>query len=162
MELLGLLVAAQPEWPWPMRLDLVRQAWDEARHAHLAIRRLEELGGHIGMYPVERWLYQFVVYLDDPLEQLIALQRVTEGYALDLHRARVESLSQAEDPRSALVFDYIAADETLHVSIGNWILRLTADSPERQAHLLDRQKDLEAELMASIAWREDWAEEVFE
>ena len=41
MLLLGRVVVDFPELPWKLQLELLRQAWDEARHAWMAKRRLE-------------------------------------------------------------------------------------------------------------------------
>ena len=45
VEVLGRVLADARELPWPMRRDLFRQLWDEARHAEMSWRRMQELGG---------------------------------------------------------------------------------------------------------------------
>ena len=50
VERMGRIIADFPEIPWQMKMDMAHQAWDEARHAEIVQRRLEELGGHVGMF----------------------------------------------------------------------------------------------------------------
>ena len=56
-EVQSLEIAAQtlvdfPDAPWGIRLHLARQCWDETRHAQLFLRRLIELKGTKGEFPI--------------------------------------------------------------------------------------------------------------
>src|SRR5215467_11940189 len=56
-EMQTLEIAAQsladfPDAPWELRLQLARQCWDESRHTQILYRRLCELGGYKGEFPV--------------------------------------------------------------------------------------------------------------
>jgi bacterioferritin (cytochrome b1) len=70
VERMGRILADFPDIPWQMKLDMARQAWDEARHAEIVQRRLEELGGHVGMFKTSCWGWEQDVNRPDPLERL--------------------------------------------------------------------------------------------
>lgn len=136
-DLLGQLLAHTPELPWKMRLDLARQMWDEARHAEMSWRRMEELGGPPDpLPPVPPLILTVVGDAVDPLERLIVLQRAIEGRVTERHRYRVVHLARdLNDPQTARLFEYIVADERSHIANSTWIDRLVADDPERIARL---------------------------
>ncbi len=76
VERMGRILADFPGIPWQMKLDMAHQAWDEARHAEIVRRRLEELGGHVGMFRTSCWGWEQDVNRGDPLERL-ALSNMT-------------------------------------------------------------------------------------
>src|SRR2546429_9590626 len=41
-----------PEAPWELRMHLARQCWDESRHVAGLYRRLREIGGYKGEFPI--------------------------------------------------------------------------------------------------------------
>lgn len=56
-EMQSIEIAAQsladfPDAPWELRMELARQCWDESRHAGALLRRLKQMGGHKGEFPV--------------------------------------------------------------------------------------------------------------
>jgi rubrerythrin len=136
-DLLGQLLAHTPELPWQMRLDLARQMWDEARHAEMSWRRMEELGGPPEpLPPVPPLILGVVGDAVDPLERLIVLQRAIEGRVTERHRYRVVHLARdLNDPQTARLFEYIVSDERSHIGNSAWIDRLVGDDPARIARL---------------------------
>jgi bacterioferritin (cytochrome b1) len=136
-DLLGQVLAHGAALPWQMRLDLARQMWDEARHAEMSWRRMEELGGRPDpLPPVPPLILGVVGDATDPLEKLLILQRVIEGRVTERHRYRVIHLSQElGDLQTARLFEYIVADERDHIGNSAWIDRLVGDNPERMAQL---------------------------
>jgi hypothetical protein len=94
--------------------------------------------------------------IEDPLEQLLILQRVVEGRVVERHRARVVRLVRdLGDPATARLYEYIVADERTHVANSAWIPRLVGDDPERLAHLARLQARCEALLEEVLARRDD-------
>jgi bacterioferritin (cytochrome b1) len=136
-DLLGQLVAHNPDLPWPMRLDLARQMWDESRHAEMSWRRMLELGGPPNpLPPVPPLILTVIGEAVDPLERLIVLQRAIEGRVTERHRFRVIHLARdLNDPITARLFEYIVADERSHIGNSAWVDRLVGDDPARQARL---------------------------
>jgi len=69
-EITSLDIAAQclaefPDAPWELRLELARQCWDEARHVSALARRLAELGGAKGEFPISAFEWNVTCALDD-------------------------------------------------------------------------------------------------
>ena len=153
-DILGRVLADAPELPWAMRLDLARQFWDEARHAEMSWRRMEELGGVPDpVPPIPPLILTPMLGLTDPLERLLVLQRVIEGRVTERHRYRVYYLAHdLGDPTTARLYEYIVADERAHVGYSDWIPRLIGDDPERLARL-DRIHAEAEQLFESILTR---------
>jgi uncharacterized ferritin-like protein (DUF455 family) len=140
-EVLGRVLADAPELPWPMRLDLARQMWDEARHTQLTWQRLEELGGPPDpLPPVITSVLSTAAGLNDPLDRLIALQRAVEGRASDLlHGRLIALLDQHNDIQTGRLVEYLIADERNHIGYSKWIDWLVGDDAERKAQLEQTQ-----------------------
>lgn len=156
-DLLGQVLSHGAELPWQMRLDLARQMWDEARHAEMSWRRMEELGGRPDpLPPVPPLILGVVGDTADPLEQLLILQRVIEGRVTERHRYRVIHLSQElGDLQTARLFEYIVADERDHIGNSAWIDRLVGDDPQRMAQLHEIEMHAERALEDMLNRRED-------
>ena len=153
-DIIGRVLSDAPELPWAMRLDLARQFWDEARHAEMSWRRMQELGGPPEPTPpIPPLILEPMRALTDPLERLLVLQRVIEGRVTERHRYRVYYLAEElGDPVTARLYEYIVADERAHVGYSDWIPRLIGDDPERLARL-DRLHAEAEQLFESILTR---------
>ena len=157
VEILGRVLAAAPELPWPMRRALFRQLWDEARHAEASWQRMVELGGPPSPLPPAPPLIMTVCgQISDPLEQLFVLQRVVEGRVVERHRTRVVRLVRdLADPETARLYEYIVADERTHVANAAWVPRVLGDDPARLARLAELQARCEQDLERMLALRDD-------
>lgn len=109
--------------PWGLRFDMARQAWDEMRHAESLLIRVEELGGVIGMYPIDQEIWMYFRTGESLVEQLMIEQRLGEGQGLDGCLNVYNKLIDLDDLSTALIFDYIMADEVNHVERGNYWIR---------------------------------------
>ena len=134
-EVQSLEIAAQcladfPEAPWNLRLQLARQCWDETRHAMLLYRRLGEIGGQKGEFPVMNYEWGVTCSLDS-LEARLALQnRTFEGGEMDLLRKLADSWRQAGDDTTAEILLAILADEIQHVRFANqWLKQMAKENP---------------------------------
>ena len=129
-ELGGLEIAAQciadfPEAPWELRLELARQCWDETRHARLLYRRLLELGGRKGEFPVSNFEWRVTGMLDSLAARLAVQNRTFEAGQMDIVGKVVDDWRDAGDERTAVMLEGILADEVQHVRFANhWIRRL--------------------------------------
>ncbi len=143
VERTGRILAEFPDLPWAMRIDMARQSWDEARHAEIIQRRLEELGGSVGMYPVNFWGWEMDVNRPDPLERL-ALSNMTFERESSKHvRDWIAKAKNSGDTESVRVLEYILADEVTHVQYGlHWVDELTKHDPERRKRVLAYPKML--------------------
>ena len=134
-EIQSLEIAAQslvdfPDAPWEIRLHLARQCWDETRHARAILRRLEQLGGWKGEFPVINQEWGVVCMFDSLAGRLAVQNRLFEGGSLDVLRESVVLWGQWGDPTTAEVLDAVVADEVAHVRFANeWLERLKTEDP---------------------------------
>src|SRR5262245_16303107 len=130
LEIAALCLADFPEAPWALRLELARQCWDEARHAALALRHVQELGGWKGMYPCANLDCSVVAMLDSLPARLAVQHRTFEAGSLDIENAAVPMFRQMGEDAAAEVKDAVDADEIQHVRFANdWLRRLTDANP---------------------------------
>jgi Protein of unknown function (DUF455) len=157
VEVLGRALADARELPWAMRRDLFRQLWDEARHAEMSWRRMQELGGAPDPLPQAPPVILGVMdEIEDPIERLLVLQRVIEGRVVERHRLRVSTVARdLGDPVTARLYEYIVADECQHVGNSEWIPKIVGDDPERIGRLEQLQVACEAKLEEILARRVD-------
>ncbi len=137
VERMGRILADFPGIPWQMKLDMARQAWDEARHAEIVQRRLEELGGSVGMFRTSCWGWEQDVNRPDPLERLALSNMTFESESCKHLRDWIRKAKEGHDERSVQLLEFLLADEVNHVLYGiHWIDELTKDDPERRARVL--------------------------
>jgi uncharacterized ferritin-like protein (DUF455 family) len=134
-ELTSLDIAAQcvadfPDAPWELRMELARQCWDETRHVLALQRRLVEMGGRLGEFPVSSFEWCVTSAIDNLPGRLATQNRTFEAGAMDVVARLVEILRDAGDEETAHVLEAILADEIQHVRFANrWIKTLAADDP---------------------------------
>ncbi|MDP2884428.1 MAG: DUF455 family protein [Ignavibacteria bacterium] len=137
VERMGRILADFPEIPWQMKLDMARQAWDEARHAEIVQRRLEELGGHVGMFPTSCFGWEQDVNRPDPLERLVLSNMTFESESCKHLRDWIAKAKRTGDLRSLQLVEFLLADEVNHVLYGvHWIDELTKEDPERRKRVM--------------------------
>lgn len=134
-EVTSLDIAAEclaefPDAPWELRLELARQCWDETRHVAALERRLLELGGRKGEFPVSVFEWNVTCAIEDLPGRLASQNRTLEAGAMDVVGGLVRSVREAGDPATAEVLEAILADEVQHVRFANrWIKRLAQCDP---------------------------------
>ena len=120
-EMQSLEMAAQsladfPDAPWELRMCLARQCWDEHWHTRLLYRRLLEIGGYKGEFPVMNYEWCITCAVDSVWARLAIQNRTFEGGEIDLLRQLVKMWTDAGDATTAELLDGILADEIQHVS----------------------------------------------
>ena len=134
-EMQSLEMAAQsladfPDAPWDLRMCLARQCWDEHRHSRLLNRRLMELGGHKGEFPVMNYEWSVTCMVDSIWARLAIQNRTFEGGEMDLLRRLARMWAEAGDPVTAGLLEGILADEIQHVRFSNvWFKRMSKEDP---------------------------------
>lgn len=137
IERLGKMLAEFPELPWEMRVQIAKQAWDESRHAEALMRRLKELGGRVGDYPVNYWGWEVNVNRPDPLDRLAISNMTFESEACKHLSSWIETARKTGDEESARLIEFILMDEVTHVQLGKyWVDELTRNDPERRTRVL--------------------------
>jgi uncharacterized ferritin-like protein (DUF455 family) len=131
LEIAALCLTDFPEAPWELRMELARQCWDEARHAELSLRYLQELGGWKGMYPIANLDWSTVGMLDSLVARLAVQNRTFEAGSLDMANVMIPALREMGHHNAAEVKDAIDADEIQHVRFANeWLRRFTDEKPK--------------------------------
>ncbi len=134
-EMQTLEIAAQgladfPAAPWELRLQLARQCWDEARHTTLLYRRLRDLGGRKGEFPVMNYEWGVTQLLDSLPARLAVQNRTFEAGEMDLLRQQERMWNQAGDSETAALMDTLLADEVQHVRYANrWLKQMAQENP---------------------------------
>jgi uncharacterized ferritin-like protein (DUF455 family) len=153
-EVLSVEIAAQslvdfPDAAWDLRMCLARQCWDETRHAWLRFRRLRELGGYKGEFPIINQEWGVVCMLDSLPARLAVQNRTFEAGSLDGLPASIQSWTDVGDDRTAEITASILADEIQHVRFGNsWLKQLTKEDPRVLLKLAAAMEYLEATIAA--------------
>jgi len=131
LEIAAICLADFPAAPWELRLELARQCWDEARHTALMYRRLKEMGGWKGMYPIANLDWSVVAMLDSLAARLAVQHRTFEAGSLDIETFAIQMTHELGDHETAEIMEAIEADEIPHVRFGNDWLRRLADAEPR-------------------------------
>jgi len=128
------------EVPFPLKLDMARQCWDEARHVEISCKLGDWMGTQVGEYAESTILYEAACN-SDPVLRLTGVNRALEGLAIDVFNTMREFGQAAGDPVLEFCEDWMLADEVTHVKMGSdWLRRLTERDPERRARALEFQK----------------------
>ncbi len=126
-----------PRMPWEFHLDMARVVWDEIRHSEETCKHLQDLGGQVGMYPVVPGNFAYRIQLD-LLHRLQDLHRRGELLGLNGLLKSRNTFREMGDEIGARMFDFIQADETRHVAIGNrWVKWLLHDDVQQLKALGD-------------------------
>lgn len=134
-EMGALEIAAQclvdfADAPWALRMQIARQASDESRHVLILHRRLKEIGGRQGEFPVANFEWGVTGMIDDLPGRLAVQNRTFEAGLIDLLGVLKDKWRDAGDHTTAELLDGILADEIAHVRFANrWIRRLTEENP---------------------------------
>lgn len=125
--------------PFALKLDMARQAWDEARHVEISVKLSDWMGTEIGQFAENTVLFE-VACSNDPVLRLAGVNRALEGLAIDVFTTMKEFGDLAGDPYLEFCEDWMLADEVTHVKMGSdWLRRVTEDDPERRKKALEFQ-----------------------
>lgn len=135
-EITSLDIAAQclaeyPDAPWGLRMELARQAWDESRHVAGLARRLTDMGGYKGEFPISVFEWSITCAIDNLAGRLAAQNRTFEAGALDVVGGNIAAWREAGDAATADLLEAILADEIQHVRFANRWLRKMAEEDRR-------------------------------
>jgi uncharacterized ferritin-like protein (DUF455 family) len=127
------------EAPFALKLDMARQAWDEARHVEISVKLSDWMGSEIGQYAENTVLFA-AACSNDPVLRLAGVNRALEGLAIDVFTTMKEFGNLAGDPYLEFCEDWMLADEVTHVKMGSdWLRRVTENDPERRKKALEFQ-----------------------
>jgi uncharacterized ferritin-like protein (DUF455 family) len=130
VDMAAACVAEFPDAPWGLRMELARQAWDESRHVRVLYRRLKELGGYKGEFPISTLEWDITCACDNLIGRITIQNRTLEAGAMDVIGAITQTMRTAGDTATADVLDGINTDEIQHVRFANrWIKTLAKSNP---------------------------------
>ena len=125
--------------PFALKLDMARQAWDEARHVEISVKLSDWMGGEIGEIAENTVLFQ-AACSTDPVLRLAGVNRALEGLAIEVFTTMKEFGDLAGDPFLEFCEDWMLADEVTHVKMGSdWLRKVTENDPERRKKALEFQ-----------------------
>ncbi len=124
-EAIAGILAQTPGKPWEFYHDMLRQMWDEARHALLGEAALEARGCNWTRLPVNVTFSYKLARFCTPLERHVLLFAIEQSLMPAQRGKRWEyQIAQASgDPLSTTFHDFDWADEVLHAAIGKKHLR---------------------------------------
>ncbi|MFZ5915067.1 MAG: DUF455 family protein [Pseudomonadota bacterium] len=132
-----------PEAPWEFKMNMARQAWDEARHVQIQEKLLQHLGGEIGQYPESTFLFE-AACSPDPAMRVAGVNRGLEGLACDVFRDMIRYGEAAGDETIEQAMDFVLADEITHVRFGSeWVKEFTKDDPEYLKRTQDFRREVD-------------------
>ena len=125
--------------PFALKLDMARQAWDEARHVEISVKLSDWMGSEIGQFAENTVLFE-AACSTDPVLRLAGVNRALEGLAIDVFTTMKEFGDLAGDPYLEFCEDWMLADEVTHVKMGSdWLRRVTENDPDRRKKALEFQ-----------------------
>ncbi len=125
--------------PFALKLDMARQAWDEARHVEISVKLSDWMGTEIGQFAENTVLFE-AACSTDPVLRLAGVNRALEGLAIDVFTTMKEFGDLAGDPYLEFCEDWMLADEVTHVKMGSdWLRKVTENDPERRKKALEFQ-----------------------
>ncbi len=129
-----------PDAPWEFLMNMARQCWDEARHVQIYEKLIDHVGGEIGEFPENTFLFE-VSCNEDPVLRVTGVNRCLEGLACDAFRSLIEYGRAVGDDVITQAVDFVLADELTHVRFGSeWVREFTRDDPERAARAREFQR----------------------
>ncbi len=133
-----------PDSPWDFKMNMARQCWDEARHVQIYEKLIDHVGGEIGEFPENTFLYE-TACAEDPVLRVAGVNRCLEGLACDAFRSLIEYGKAQHDTILEQAVDFVLADELTHVRFGSdWVNEFTRDDPERARRAKQFQRDTDA------------------
>jgi uncharacterized ferritin-like protein (DUF455 family) len=130
LEIVAQSLADFPDAPWELRMQIARQCWDEVRHTRIIYRRLLDMGGRKGEFPIMNYEWGVTQMLDSLAARLAVQNRTFEGGEMDLLRQQQALWNGAGDPATADLMDTLLADEVQHVRFANrWLKQMARENP---------------------------------
>ncbi len=130
-----------PDAPWEFKMNMARQCWDEARHVQIYEKLIAHVGGAIGEFPENTFLYE-TSCVDDPVLRVAGVNRCLEGLACDAFRSLIDYGRAQHDATLEQAVDFVLADELTHVRFGSdWVREFTRDDPARAQRAAEFQRE---------------------
>jgi len=127
IEIAAKNLAEFPDAPWELRMEIARQAYDEARHVAAFRRLYEQRGGVVGQFPVLDFQYRIITKINSLAGRLTVANRSFEASGIDAIADGIANAQKRGDAEYEALFDQQLADEIQHVRYANeWVPKLVA------------------------------------
>ena len=122
-------------------MNMARQCWDEARHVQIYEKLIEHVGGTVGEFPENTFLFDTSCN-EDPVMRVTGVNRCLEGLACDAFRSLIDYGRETGDETLAQAVDFVLADELTHVRFGSdWVKQFTSGDPDHAARAREFQRE---------------------
>src|SRR5579862_6232620 len=111
MEIASQALVEFDDAPWDLRMAIARQASDESRHVSILYKRLRELGGKKGEFPVSNFEWNVTGMIDNLPGRLAIENRTFEAGLIDILGQLKNNWRDAGDHTTADALEAILADE---------------------------------------------------
>src|SRR5436190_12312187 len=101
LDIAAACISDFPDAPWELRMELARQCYDETRHVRVLHRRLKELGGHKGEFPISSFEWCVTSAIDNLIGRLTTQNRTLEAGAMDVVGGLVRAVRSTGDDATA-------------------------------------------------------------
>ncbi len=139
-----------PDAPWEFKMNMARQSWDEARHVQIYEKLIDHVGGALGEFPENTFLYE-TSCVEDPVLRVAGVNRCLEGLACDAFRSLIEYGKAIGDSTLEQAVDFVLADELTHVRFGSdWVREFTRDDPDHARRAAEFQRETDTRFSFGI------------
>ncbi len=143
LEAAGRTLWDYPDGPWDFKMNMARQCWDESRHVQIYEKLIQHVGGAVGEFPENTFLFE-ASCADDPALRVTGVNRCLEGLACDAFRSLIDFARAEGDALMEQAIDFVLADELTHVRFGSeWVKSFTAGDPEKARRTREFQTETE-------------------
>ncbi|MBK8014024.1 MAG: DUF455 family protein [Deltaproteobacteria bacterium] len=146
IELMALALLRYVDAPTAFRLGLVETIRDEQEHLRLYIERIASLGGALGEYPLNGFLWHSMSNIETPLAFVASMSLTFEQANLDYADDFRRAFARVGDEASSAILKRILRDEIGHVRFGTRWLNVwrTPDEDDWAAYLRALPSNLSA------------------
>ncbi|MEM1442897.1 MAG: DUF455 family protein [Verrucomicrobiota bacterium] len=138
-ELMALAVLRFSDAPPAFLRGLCQTLKEEQRHTKWYLQRMKQCGVEFGHYPVNRFFWDCVSSMQNPLDYVSRLSLTFEQANLDYSKHYAGILADAGDEKSAAILDRIYRDEISHVGYGLRWFRKWKSQGDSDWEALDKQ-----------------------
>lgn len=138
-ELMALALLRFPDAPAAFRVGLANTLREEQRHTYWYVQRMKQCGVEFGQYPLNRFFWDAVCGMEEPIDYVSRLSLTFEQANLDYARHFAGLLGEAGDPASSALLRRIYEDEITHVGYGLHWFRRWKDEAESDWEALSKR-----------------------
>ena len=118
LELMALALLKFPDSEHAFKSGILRTMGEEQHHLKLYIQRMKDLGVRFGDYPVNRFFWNHISRMKNPVDYTVLMSMTFEQANLDFAQIYQKIFRDVDDKQSSLLLQTVLEDEIRHVSHG--------------------------------------------